>query len=66
MLMALKNFLAGSLLLDTAADRRNYIPLSVSPARVAKNNLNHSWNTVIKRIANVARRKLRETHEAKN
>ena len=62
----LKNFLDGFLLLGSAGERRNYIPLSVSPAKVAKQNLSHSWSTVSKGIAKTARRKLSEAKETRN
>ena len=63
---AIKNFLDGFLLLGAAGERRNYIPLSVSPAKVAKRNLSHSWSTVSKGIAKTARRKLSEAKETRN
>lgn len=62
----IKNFLDGFLLLGAVGERRHYIPLSVSPAKVAKQNLNHSWSTVSKRIAKTARRKLSEAKETRN
>lgn len=63
---AIKNFLDGFLLLGTAGERRNYIPLSVSPAKVAKRSLRRSWSTVSQGIAKTARRKLSEAKETRN
>ena len=61
----IKNFLAGVSLLGIAGDRRNYLPLSITPSQAAKKSLRRSWNIVSKGLANTARRQLNETKEVR-
>ena len=61
----IKNFLAGVSLLGVAGDRRNYIPLSVTPSQATKKSLRRSWNTVSKGLASTARRQLNEAKETR-
>ena len=62
----LKNLFDGALLWGIAGERRPYISPSVTPAKLAKQNIRHSWTVVSKGLAYTARRKLNEAKESRH
>lgn len=60
----LKNLFDGALLWGVAGERRPYISPSITPVKLAKQNIRHSLTNVSKRLADTAKR--REIKESRH